>query len=202
MCLRILYTYYISREMHKLMGMRGIVLLMVVAWIGAYSLEAQDSKYSFVDQDISKPQRFLKTSYSKIPVYDFDGLEALLRGKAGKTFVINFWATWCKPCVKEIPAFEKLQKRYFDKGVEVILVSLDFPNKVRHKLLPFVEQHALKSQVLLLDDPDQNNWIPKVDTNWSGAIPATLIFNTNRREFYEKSFTFIGLEAEIQHFLD
>lgn len=182
--------------------MRSILLLVAVTVLASSQMEAQSRKYSFVDHDIVKPQRFLKTSYSNIPVYDFEDLEKLLRVEPGKTFVVNFWATWCRPCVKEIPDFEKLQKLYLDRGVEIILVSLDFPNKVTHKLLPFVEQHTLESQVLLLDDPDQNTWIPKVDKNWSGAIPATLIFNANRREFYEKSFTFISLEAELQRFLN
>lgn len=135
-------------------------------------------------------------------MYDFDEFEKLLKVRPHKTYVVNFWATWCKPCIKEIPEFEKLQKVYREQGVEVVLVSLDFPNKVDRQLLPYVEEQKLMSQVILLDDPNQNHWIPKVDKDWSGAIPATLIFNADRREFYEKSFTFMSLEAELQGFLN
>lgn len=162
----------------------------------------QSRTYSFIDYDTAKPHELLNTSYSTIPVYDFDEFEKLLRVHPEKTYVVNFWATWCKPCVKEIPDFEKLQKDYRDLGVEVVLVSLDFPNKVEGQLLPFIEQQELKSQIILLDDPNQNDWIPKVDKDWSGAIPATLIFNADKREFYEKSFTFMSLEAELQGFLN
>lgn len=158
--------------------------------------------YSFVDYETAKPHQLLSTSYCDIPVYTFDEFEKLLKVHPQKTYVVNFWATWCKPCVKEIPYFEKLQSTYSSQELEVVLVSLDFPSKVDSQLLPFLEERHLRSQVILLDDPHQNRWIPKIDKDWSGAIPATLIFNANRRSFYEKSFTFMSLEAELQDFLN
>ena len=50
------------------------------------------------------------------------------RDLSGKVYLIDFWATWCKPCIKELPAFEELNARYQDKGLKVVLVSLDFPD--------------------------------------------------------------------------
>lgn len=138
---------------------------------------------------------------SKIASYNYDGLKPLLERKDGKTYVINFWATWCAPCVKELPAFEKLQAAYKSKNVEVILVSLDFPTQVESHLIPFIEKKKLQSKVVLLDDPDQNTWIPKINNNWSGAIPATLIYNEKERSFYEQSFHYEQLEKEVIKFL-
>ncbi|WP_224483516.1 TlpA disulfide reductase family protein [Robertkochia aurantiaca] len=143
------------------------------------------------------PKEVLNSGDKEIPVYDFDGLAPLLQSPGEKTRIVNFWATWCKPCVAELPHFEEIGKKYKDAGVEVILVSLDFPSKTEESLLPFVKEHNLSSQVVLLDDPRQNEWIPKVDENWSGAIPATVIISQNERSFYEKSFTFKELEAEL-----
>jgi thiol-disulfide isomerase/thioredoxin len=137
----------------------------------------------------------------KIASYDYNGLKPLLERKDGKTYVVNFWATWCAPCVKELPAFEKLQSAYKNKNVEVILVSLDFPTQVESHLLPFIEKKKLQSKVVLLDDPDQNAWIPKISSNWSGAIPATLIYNEKGRSFYEQSFHYEQLENEVIKFL-
>ncbi|EKF54988.1 alkyl hydroperoxide reductase [Galbibacter marinus] len=182
--------------------MRSIGFLMVFVTMVSCKPGEQSISNSFVDYEMAKPHQLLSTSYSDIPVYSFDEFEKLLKVHSQKTYVVNFWATWCKPCVKEIPEFEKLQNTYGDQQVEVVLVSLDFPNKVESQLLPFVENLNLKSQVILLDDPNQNRWIPKIDKDWSGAIPATLIFNADRREFYEKSFTFMSLEAELQDFLN
>lgn len=182
--------------------MRGVGFALVLLMLVNCKPVDQSQRYSFIDYDRAEPHGLLSTSYSIIPVFNFEEFEKLLKVHPEKTYVVNFWATWCKPCIKEIPDFEKLQKVYKEHGVEVVLVSLDFPSKVDQKLLPFVEQQKLISQVILLDDPDQNTWIPKIDKDWSGAIPATLIFNADRREFYEKSFTFMSLEAELQGFLN
>jgi thiol-disulfide isomerase/thioredoxin len=138
----------------------------------------------------------------KVPVYDYNALEPMLHVADDKTYVINFWATWCKPCVEELPSFEKINKEYKNKNVEVVLVSLDFPKKITSQLIPFIKEKLLSSTVVLLDDPKQNTWIPKVDKNWSGAIPATLIFNKSKRAFYEQSFTYNQLETEIKKFIN
>lgn len=142
-----------------------------------------------------------KLSYNenlKVEIYDFKGLEPLLTAEDDRTYVINFWATWCKPCIEELPYFEDLQAE--NKDIKVILVSLDFPDKLESQLKPFIVEKKLKSQVVLLDDPYENEWIPKIDTTWSGAIPATLIFNKSKRVFYERSFTKTSLLEEIEKF--
>lgn len=138
---------------------------------------------------------------SHIESFKYDGLEKYLKITDDKTYVINFWATWCKPCVEELPAFEKLLEKYKNKKVEVILVSLDFPNQIENRVIPFINKHKLQSKVVLMADTDQNTWIPKVNENWSGAIPATLIYNKNLRKFYEQSFTFELLETELLTFI-
>jgi thiol-disulfide isomerase/thioredoxin len=148
------------------------------------------------------PKGILESANKKIGIYDFDGLERLLERKDDKVYVVNFWATWCKPCVEELPHFEQLNDKYAGKNVEVVLVSLDFPSRAEELLLSFVEKKNIKSDVLLLDDPKQNTWIPKVDPEWSGAIPATLIFNKDRKVFYEKSFNFNQLESELLSFIN
>lgn len=136
-----------------------------------------------------------------VDTYTYETLEPLLNKSDDKTYVINFWAIWCKPCVEELPAFEKLHKLYAGKNVVVILVSLDFPNQIESRLIPFMTENKLKSTVIAMVDTDQNSWIPKVDESWSGAIPATLIYNKNKRTFYEQSFTYKQLEQEVTNFL-
>lgn len=131
---------------------------------------------------------------------NFEELKPLLEQKDGKTHIINFWATWCKPCVDELPAFEKLHANLNPDKVEVLLVSLDFPNQIEEALLPFIKERQLKPEVIVLDDPDQNKWINGVDKSWSGAIPATLIYNKDKRAFYEQSFDYDTLLTEVQKF--
>ncbi|MDF1697391.1 MAG: TlpA disulfide reductase family protein [Saprospiraceae bacterium] len=104
------------------------------------------------------------------------------------TYVINFWATWCGPCVKELPYFEELNEKYASMAFKQVLVSLDSPRKMDSKVVPFIEENEVKSEVVLLADGKYNNWIDLVDPRWSGAIPITLILKGNEKLFYEKEF--------------
>ena len=135
-------------------------------------------------------------------VFDYDGLQPLISKEDDKIHVVNFWATWCAPCIKELPYFQEIEAKYNDKGVELLLVSLDFPRQYESKLVPFLQKKGIKSKVVALDDVDQNRWIPAIDSTWSGALPATIIYNKNKRSFYERSFTYDELETEIKSFLN
>ncbi|MDC0177297.1 TlpA family protein disulfide reductase [Polaribacter sp.] len=138
---------------------------------------------------------------TSVQSYTYNELKPLLEKNDGKTYVINFWATWCAPCVKELPAFEKINKEYVAKNVTVILVSLDFPKQVAKRLIPFINKKKLQSKVVLLNDINENFWIKAIDSSWSGAIPATIIYNGKDRKFYEQSFDYDQLETELQPFL-
>ena len=143
----------------------------------------------------------VNTDDVELEILDYDGLEPYLTAKDDKTYIVNFWATWCAPCIKELPHFEDINKNYQDKNVKVILVSLDFPSQYDKNLKPFIKKHDLKSKILVLDDVDQNRWIPKINEYWDGAIPITIIYNKDKREFYDKTFTYDGLETELKQFL-
>lgn len=141
-------------------------------------------------------------SSALIPTVDFEQFSSrYLQQKNDTIYVINFWATWCKPCVKELPAFEKLREQYSGQKVKVVLASLDFPEKIEKQVVPFIKKHNLQSEVVLLDDPDSNSWIPQVSQDWSGAIPATIIYSQQERKFYERSFTYDELNTELTSFL-
>ncbi|MCS7085487.1 MAG: TlpA disulfide reductase family protein [Bacteroidia bacterium] len=118
----------------------------------------------------------------------------------GKTLVVNFWATWCKPCVKELPHFERLNTEYADKNVKVILVSLDFPEDYETKLKAFVKSKALRSELYWLDETNPNDWINRVNPQWQGAIPATLIVAKDGRfaDFHSGEFDYESLTAFVE----
>lgn len=153
---------------------------------------ATDTKPKVVTETVKK-------TTSDIPVLNFDQFEKYLNIEDNNIHVVNFWATWCAPCVKELPHFEAVNQEYKDKNVKVLLVSLDFNLK---KLNSFLSKNDLKSEKVLLDDPDQNAWISKVSEEWSGAIPATVIYKKGKRKFYEHSFTKAELESELRNFIN
>ena len=143
----------------------------------------------------------IDTSKVTVKVYSYKELKPLLEQKGDKVYVVNFWATWCAPCVKELPAFEKLKSVYAAKGVEVLLVSLDFPKQINKRVIPFIAKKNLQSKVVLLDNGKDDTWIKAIDSSWSGEIPATLIYNKTVRKFYKKAFDYEALEIELQTFL-
>ena len=138
---------------------------------------------------------------TSVKSYTYKELKPLLTKNDGKTYVVNFWATWCAPCVKELPYFEKLREEYIDKDVEVILVSLDFPKQIDKRLIPFINKKQLKSNVIVLNDVNEDVWIKDIDSTWSGALPATLIYSKKGRKFFEQSFEYEELEKELQSLL-
>lgn len=104
----------------------------------------------------------------------------------GNFYVINFWATWCAPCIKELPYFEQLHQQ--NKNVKVILVSLDSRKDLDKKLIPFINKKKLTAEVIMLNDKDYNSWLDKIDKSWSGSIPATLLIKGNQKLFAERDF--------------
>lgn len=137
------------------------------------------------------------TAYAqKAEVIQFSQLEQLMNKGGDQVRVINFWATWCGPCIKELPYFESVAKN--NENVEVNLISLDFIESL-DKVNAFIEKKNLQSTVLLLDDIDYNSWIDRVDKSWSGAIPATLLINskTGKRKFVEKELS----EGELEELI-
>lgn len=176
---------------------RTIILLSLLVLSGCRDSAKEGKNIAF---NIPEPRETIEAKDFGIPVYDFQGLEPLLRQEDGITYIVNFWATWCAPCVKEMPYFEQITSEYASDEVQVILVNLDMPRMWDSHLVPFVEERNLRSQVVVLDDPKQNEWIPKVNEGWSGAIPATLIYNKDRREFYEEAFTYDRLKQVLSDF--
>ena len=129
----------------------------------------------------------------------FKEFEAMTQRNNDTTYIFNFWATWCTECVKELPNIEQINNTYLDKKVKVIFISLDFKKDFETRLKPFVKNHHLKSEVYLMSDIDYNSWIDKVNKDWDGSIPSTLIVNNSKkvRLFYNKDFTFAELENII-----
>lgn len=183
----------------KKINHKVIFILIFSVFILAGFIACQDKKTSenvkveAINNDISEKSisEWPAPDYytSGIPVYEkFDALEPVLRMKNDSTYLINFWATWCKPCIKELPYFKELDSIYKDEKLKVVLVSLDFPKDVETKLVSFAREKQIESQVVVLLDGTYNDWIDKVSPEWSGAIPATYIYNRERNELFQKSF--------------
>jgi thiol-disulfide isomerase/thioredoxin len=143
----------------------------------------------------------------KVPSITFSELQERLGNSGDELLVCNFWATWCKPCVEEMPYFEELQKKYADKKIKVLFVSLDRPSTRTSRVQKFVNEREIEAEVVLLDEPNlsQDEWISLIDKDWEGDIPATLYINTsqNLRAFYTGSYeNFEELETKVKSFIE
>jgi len=161
------------------MCIKKILITFAIALPGFYSgLQAQDS--------------------AQVPIVGFSYVDSLMQQKSDTTILINFWATWCAPCVHELPHFDSLLTKYAGQKLKVVLVSMDFKRNYQSALLPFLEKNKIQSPVVLMYEPGAGEWITTVDSTWSGAIPATLIFNRGKRQFLEKELS----EQELHNLVD
>lgn len=149
-----------------------------------------------------KPVEVISSGGITVPVYDFQGFRPMLDYYNDTLYIFNFWATWCQPCVKELPYFNMADSAYAGKAVRIVLVSLDFSENVESALIPFIIDHEVSAEVIVLDDMDADGWIPLVDPGWDGVIPATLFKMKNAGMFHVGPYTYEELEGEINNFLN
>ncbi|WP_410221336.1 TlpA disulfide reductase family protein [Pedobacter sp.] len=137
---------------------------------------------------------------AQVKLLTLNELEQRVAKGKDTTYVVNFWATWCGPCVEELPYFEKLNAENSKAPVKVLLLSMDFKSKIKDAVVPFVTKNKIKSEVFVANASNQQTFIDGVDQKWSGALPATLFINVQKkiREFYEKEFTYAELAAHTK----
>jgi thiol-disulfide isomerase/thioredoxin len=142
---------------------------------------------------------FSITAYSQnVKLLNIDQLNERIKNGKDSTYVVNFWATWCAPCIKELPHFEKLNAAYKNEKLAVLLISVDFKSKLNSAVIPFVKRKNIKSQVFLLNEDDPQKYIDRIDKTWSGSIPATLFIKGDKRKFIESEFTYEQLLTEYK----
>lgn len=113
----------------------------------------------------------------QVQVIDTAWIDAMKQQQNDTLYVVNFWATWCKPCVEELPFFEAAGEKFSGKKVKVLLVSTDMRKDLNTRVKEFVKARGLKQQVLFMNEVNGDVWIDKVSPQWSGAIPATWFIN-------------------------
>lgn len=138
-------------------------------------------------------------SSPSVEVLNLEQLQAkTIQDKNDTLYVVNFWATWCKPCVGEMPYFEEANKKFLNQKVRVIFVSLNYTRELP-LVEKFVKEQKIQSPCYLLNAGNPNGWIDKVEKNWYGSIPATIIYKNGKKVFFrEGEFTQEELDSIIQ----
>jgi thiol-disulfide isomerase/thioredoxin len=115
--------------------------------------------------------------------------------------VVNFWSTWCKPCMQEMQFFVKADSAFKSKGVQFVFVSLDMSEDIA-KVNGVIKAKKLPGTHYLLDETDMNDIINAVDSSWSGGIPATWFLSPLYRKPWLLNFEhYDDLLQEIELFI-
>ena len=144
----------------------------------------------------------LSVNAQNIPKWKLNDLQAAIKN-ADKPTVFNFWATFCKPCVAEIPYFQQTVKKYDSAGVRLVLVSLDLSEAYPKRIASFANKHGFTSPIKFLAETNADSFCPVVDSSWSGAIPASLFVDNKKgyRKFFEEQLTKENFEKEMKKML-
>jgi len=123
-----------------------------------------------------------------------------LMAESDSVLVISFWATFCKPCAEEIPYLESISKKYKDKKVKVLLVSLDLASFYPDKIEAFAKKNNYSSQIVWLNETNADYFCPRIDKSWDGAIPSTYFVNpkTGYRRFISDQMKPAEFEKELK----
>lgn len=137
-------------------------------------------------------------------VFDlYEDFESHVREYASSTVVINFWATYCAPCVKELSYFDSLQQKYASHNVKVILVNLDFKTHLKERVIPFLNKHQLSAEVVVLADQDADSWVSKVSSDWDGGLPFTLVLKQGKKYTHTSEFqSYNDLEKFVSPYIE
>lgn len=120
-------------------------------------------------------------------VVDFSGYQKYIEEQKDILLLVNFWATWCKPCVEELPYFIKANQNYQSKDFKMLFVSLDRAADFETRVLPFAQQKNMQTDLLLLNDvKNMNTWIRAINPNWSGSIPATVLYQNGKQIYFRE----------------
>ncbi len=142
---------------------------------------------------------FSVASNAQVRTVKLPELQAMTKGK-DTLYIVNFWSTWCKPCMQELPSFDSLARQ--TKGpVKLILVSLDFAENLKSKVEPTLIKKQISANCVLLDETDANTFIPAIHKNWSGSIPATVMYYNGQSILAEKKMHLEQIKSMMAAFL-
>ena len=143
-----------------------------------------------------------RSSAQEIKEVKITELEKIIK-ESTRPLVVNFWATWCRPCIEEIPWFQRVVSSHQADSVELILVSVDYREEYPAGIENTAAKRNFTATIYWLNETNADYFCPRVDPKWSGAVPATLFVNnkTGYRKFMEEQVSREKLDNEIKAIL-
>jgi len=182
----------------KLAGLSSLCLLVaagqgILTTAYGQSVEAQSVEAQSGEAQSGEAQ--------SVETISAEGLHALVNDNKGKVVVVNFWASWCPPCLREFPDIIKVYDEYHAEGLEVVAVTINEADETQD-IAEFLERFEPPFAIYRATSIDETFFEGVVDT-WFGEIPMTLIFDTsgNTAHFYRKTLTHEELASDVSALL-
>ena len=128
-------------------------------------------------------------------------IQQLAESEPDTLTIINFWATWCKPCIAEMPYLDALADCINGIPVRVVFVSVDDEQRRATALEPFLERRTLQGEVWSLENGYPYDWIDRIEPEWSGAIPASIFIVGSKKRFFEQELDAAALQQIVNQFI-
>ncbi len=156
----------------------GWIFLLLMQGPGCRPKASQNQSPFLSSADTARNQ------FGPVNPIDQAGLKKLVTERNGKVLFLNIWATWCAPCVEEFPDLIKLARSYPESEVEVVGISADYPDEVESKILPFIRRQDVPFRIYVAKFDHQEDFINSVNSSWSGALPASLVYDAQGKQRY------------------
>jgi len=170
----------------------GVVSLFVLLGVGCTAGPLRPAeKDTREDQTDPTTRQGAAYAYELPPIQTVQASEliALVRRARGEVLVVNFWATWCPPCITEMPELVKFYEQYSEKGVRFASVSVDHPDTVEERVKPLLRELKIPFPIYVFAETSPESFADAFDLDWTGGLPATFVFDqvgTLRIEWYEE----------------
>lgn|GEM_PF-1012774 len=127
-----------------------------------------------------------------------------LKASRGHITVLNVWATWCKPCLEEMPELVRFFREYRSKGVRFLSVSADHPDTLADRVRPYIEQQRIPFAVWVVGGESPDELVQAIDPRWQGSLPATFVFDASgaRRQAWYEAIKYADLAGAVDALLE
>jgi thiol-disulfide isomerase/thioredoxin len=151
----------------------------------------------WADKRAEAERHLVKLAAEPVTVETIDaaGLKALRKNPTGKLLLINFWATWCGPCVTEFPELVTINRMYRQRAFEMVTVAAHTPDE-KNEVLAFLKKQQASGRNLMFGSTEKYDLMDAFDSDWMGALPYTLLITADGYVIYKEQGSFDPLELK------